>query len=100
MGNAMDETKPGDLRLSADLDNARLLQRLTPRGRHAIRPLRSLLQSGTVEKANRSIPPTDEQRFFLYIPEYAGSRVTATLEEQTVNPRAVYRLSIDPLKAN
>ena len=37
---------------------------------------------------------------FLYVPEYARSRVTADLKEQTVKASAVYRLAMDPAKTN
>ena len=83
----------------ADLEQSRALQKLTPRGRHTLMTLGSLLKSQEVIRADR--PLVDETATsFLFIPEYAGSRVTAKLEEQTVNPRAVYRLTLDPAKAN
>ena len=63
-------------------------------------PLGALLHTDRVEKADRPISDTEQALAFIYIPEYAGSRVTASLDEQTVKPSAVYRLSIDPKKAN
>ena len=84
----------------SDLERSRLLQRLAPRGRYTMLPLGALLQATKVEKADRPIADIEQASAFLFIPEYAGSRVTATLDEQTVKPKAVYRLPIDPKKAN
>ena len=56
--------------------------------------LRSLLMSEQVVKADKAID--DQTSAFLFIPEYAGSRATAELADQTVKPKAVYRLAIDP----
>jgi len=89
-----------DQRSFADFEQARLLQKLTPRGRHTALPLGSLLASESVEKADRPAPDGDQVAAFLFIPEYVGSRVTADLEEQTVKPKAIYRLAVDPAKAN
>jgi hypothetical protein len=80
---------------SLSIEEHRLIQRLTPRGRHTVQPLSALLCSTKIDKADR--PPA---MTFLYIPEYAGSRVTAELDEQTVKSSAIYRLAIDPSKAN
>ncbi len=91
---------PDDLRTFSDLENSRLLQKLTPRGRYIMRPLGTLLLTDRVEKADRPISDVDQAAAFLYVPEYAESRVTAGLDEQTVNPKAVYRLTIDLKKAN
>lgn len=91
---------PNDARMFSDLERSRLLQRLAPRGRYTMLPLGALLQATKVEKADRPIADIEQASAFLFIPEYAGSRVTATLDEQTVKPKAVYRLPIDPKKAN
>ena len=90
----------GDDRTFADIEQARLLQNLTPRGRHELKDLKSLLISDRVQRADK--PALDEIKgaAFLFIPEYAGSRVTADLEEQSVKPNAVYRFPVDPAKAN
>ena len=71
-----------------------------PRGRHATMTLRSLLAVDRVEKADRPTPEPDTAASYLFIPEYAGSRVTTDLDEQTVKPKAVYRFAINPAKAN
>ncbi len=84
----------------AALEHSRLLQKLTPRGRCKSVSLASLLLSEDLERADRPIIPEHERASFLFIPEYAGSRVTADLEEQTVKLKAVYRLVIDSAKAN
>jgi hypothetical protein len=89
-----------DQRTFADFEHARLLQKLTPRGRHSAVSLASLLLNSNVERADRPVPDADQAATFLFIPEYAGSRVTADLDEQTVKPKAVYRFAIDPSKAN
>jgi hypothetical protein len=92
--------EPADSRTFADLEQARVLEKLTPRGRHTRVALGSLLKSGTVVKADRPVSDEEQAASFLFIPEYAGSRVTADLEDQTVKPNAVYRLPVDPAKAN
>lgn len=88
----------GDKRTYAQVEQERLLQKLLPRGRHSMISLGSLLKSEHVVKADKSID--DQTSGFLFIPEYAGSRVTVELAEQTVKPKAVYRLTIDPAMAN
>ena len=84
----------------ADIEGLRLLQRLKPRGRHTSVTLRSLLPADRIEKADKPIAADQGGESFLFVPEYAGSLVTAELDEQTVKPKAVYRLAIDPSKAN
>jgi hypothetical protein len=91
---------PDDLRTFSDLENSRLLQKLTPRGHYTMQPLGTLLHTDRVEKADRPISDVDQTAAFLYVPEYAESRVTAGLDEKTVDLKAVYRLPIDPKKAN
>jgi hypothetical protein len=88
-----------DQRTFLNLEHSRLLQNLTPRGRHTAVSLSSLLLPGSVEKADSPVP-NETAATFLFIPEYAGSRVTVDLEEQTVKPKALYRLPVDPAKAN
>ena len=91
---------PEDSLSFSALEQSRLQQKLTPRGPHKMQPLGALLNADTVERADRPLTETAEPSAFLYVPEYAGSRVTADLDEQTVKPKAVYRLAIDPIKAN
>ena len=91
---------PGEIPSFSAFEQSRLLQKLTPRGRHTMQPLGTLLQTDKIEKADRPIAETGQAAAFLYVPEYAGSRVTADLTEQTVKPSAVYRLVVDPVKAN
>lgn len=82
-----------------DVEKERLVRQLVPRGRHAMMPLGSLLTTERVERADKE-PPQSGSGSYLYVPEYAGSSVTADLDEQTVKPNAVYRLPVDPKKAN
>jgi hypothetical protein len=89
-----------DQRTFADLEHARLLRKLIPRGRHELKALGSLLMSDSIIKADKPIGDEFQAAAFLFIPEYACSRVTTELEKQTVKPNAVYRLSVDPAKAN
>jgi hypothetical protein len=91
---------PEDSLSFSALEQFRLVQKLTPRGRHTMQPLGALLQADSVERADRPVVESRQPSVFLFIPEYAGSRVTADLDEQTVKPNAVYRLALDPLKAN
>ena len=89
-----------DQRTFADLEQARLLRKLMPRGRHELKTLGSLLTSDSIIKADKPIENEARAAAFLFIPEYAGSRVTAELDKQTVKPNAIYRLSVDPAKVN
>jgi len=89
-----------DQRTFAVLAHARLLHNLKPRGRHTAETLGSLLLRPAIKKADTPVSDEDRAATFLFVPEYAGSRVTADLEEQTVRPGAVYRLPVDPAKAN
>lgn len=84
----------------ADVEHARFLEKLAPRGRHTVVSLGSLLLSSRLERADTPVPDEQKAATFLFIPEYASSRITADLEEQTVKPKAVYRLAVDPAKAN
>ena len=89
-----------DHRTFADLERARLLEQLTPRGRHSVTALGSVLTGERVVKADKPVADEDQTSVFLFVPEYAGSRVTADLDEQTVVPKSVYRLCVDPTKVN
>lgn len=89
-----------DRRTFAEFEQDRLLRELMPRGHHQMMALGTLLTSEQVLKADRPAPNEGEATTFLFIPEYARSHVTADLEEQTVKPKAVYRIAIDPEKAN
>lgn len=89
-----------DQRSFAELEQERLLKLLSPRGRHTVTTLGSLLVNERVEKADRPSQDANQTAAFLFIPEYAGSRVTADLAEQTVKPKAVFRMAVEPAKAN
>jgi hypothetical protein len=89
-----------DHRSFAQIEQSRLLRKLMPRGRHVTMTLRSLLAVDRVEKADKPAPEPDTAASYLFIPEYAGSRVTTDLDEQTVKPKSVYRFAINPAKAN
>ena len=89
-----------DARTFADIERERLLADLSPRGRHSLVSLQSLLKTKDVTKADRPLCDENVAAAFLFVPEYSGSRATADLETQTVKPKAVYRLAIDPAKAN
>lgn len=89
-----------DSRTFADLERARVLRELTPRGRLTLVPVGSLLKDDKVIKADRASTDEDATAAFLFVPEYATSSVTADLDSQSVKPKAVYRLTIDPSKAN
>jgi hypothetical protein len=89
-----------DKRTFANIEHGELIKKLTPKGRHVKKSLLSLLFHDRIERADKPLPEDDQTTAFLFVPEYAGSRVTADLEEQTVKPRSVYRLAIDPAQAN
>jgi hypothetical protein len=89
-----------DERTFADIEHGELIRRLTPKGRHEKKSFRSLLAHDRIERADRPFPENDHTTAFLFVPEYAGSRVTADLQEQTVKPASVYRLAIDTTRAN
>lgn len=89
-----------DQRSFMNLEHERLIRKLTPRGRHELKTIRAMLADTRVERADRPLPDDFRGTALLFVPEYAGSRVTADLEEQTVKPRSVYRLVIDGKQAN
>jgi hypothetical protein len=89
-----------DPRSFMNLEHERLIRKLTPRGRHQLKTIRSLLADARVERADRPLPDDFRGTALLFVPEYAGSRATADLEEQTVKARSVYRLVIDAKQAN
>jgi hypothetical protein len=89
-----------DQRTFVDLEHLRLLEKLKPRGRYENAILASLLLGSTTRKADRPIRDVDQGAAFLFVPEHAGGRVTADLDEQAAEPKAVYRLTVDPTKAS
>lgn len=91
---------PDDLREYSQLEREDLLKRLTPRGRFKDTALGDVLTGEKIIKADKPIPEDTTATGYLFVPEYALSRVTADLDDQTVKPRAVYRLPVDTSKAN
>ena len=89
-----------DPRTFANLEQERLVQKLMPRGRFDWVSLGDLLIDRQIQKADRPLRDEDQAASHLFVPEYAGGCVTPDLEEQTVKQQAVYRLSIDPTRAN
>lgn len=89
-----------DWRSFRDLEYERLIRRLTPRGRHTLRTIRSLLVDERVERADRPLSDDRNGNALLFVPEFAAGRVTPDLEQQKVKPRLVYRLTIDREQAN
>lgn len=89
-----------DHRNFLNLEHERLIREMTPRGRYELRTFRSLLADERVERANRPLSDDLAAAVLLFVPEYAGSRVTADLEDQTVKTKSVYRFIIDTTQAN
>lgn len=89
-----------DPRTYSKIESERLLHRLTPRGRHQAISLGELVIDDGIAKADKEICADSHATGYLFVPEYALSRVTTKLEEQTVKPRAVFRVPIDTSKAN
>ena len=89
-----------DTRSYADLENAALLMKLIPRGRYEQALLGDIIGDGKIAKADKPIADDSKATGFLYVPEYAGSRVTADLDSQTVKPQAVYRVPLDTRRVN
>jgi hypothetical protein len=89
-----------DERTYSNIEREQLLKRLTPRGQHTKTPFGEIISDEAISKADEPLSDSNSAIGYLYFPEYAGSRVTAELEEQTVKPRAVYRVPIDTSKAN
>ena len=92
--------KIDDPRSYSDLEQSELLDKLKPYGCYELTELGKLLTEEKIVKADKPISQDSEAPAFLFVPEYAGSQVTDDLEEQTVKPKAVYRLAIDTQKAN
>lgn len=90
----------GDPRSYSDLEKEQLLKRLAPRGRYEETLLGALILDEKIKKADKPLSEDSVATAHLYVPEYAASRVTAELDEQTVKPRAVYRVPINTSKAN
>ncbi len=82
------------------IEAERQTARLIPRGKSELTRLGDILADEKIVKADKPIPAESDVRGYLYFPEYALSRVTDDLEDQTVKPKAVYRLPIDTNKAN
>lgn len=89
-----------DQRSFLDLEHERLIRNLKPRGGRQLKTIRALLADTRVERADRPLPDDFRGTARLFVPEYASSRVTADLEDQTVKSRSVYRLIIDGKQAN
>lgn len=71
-----------------------------PKGRQLRVKIVDLLASKVWSKADKPVAADLEGSAFLFVPEYASSRVTANLEEQTVAPKAVYRFAVDQSKVD
>jgi hypothetical protein len=82
------------------IEQDRLLKKLKPRGNHKTMALGSLLSSENIKKADKPVVEVDQVEAPLFIPEYAGSRVSTDLDEQTVKPKSVYRLLVNSAMAN
>lgn len=87
-------------RTFADLERERLLRHITPKGRHVFSRLDDLLAAREIGKADKPLRADEREGALCFIPEYALSKVASDLDEQSVKPSAVYRLSIDPEKVN
>jgi len=92
--------EPDESSSYADLENAALLKQLMPRGRFERVLFGDVIGSDTIAKADKPVASNSEATGFLYIPEYAGGRVTADLDSQTVQPKAVYRVPLDTRRVN
>lgn len=90
----------GDDRTFATIEREEVIRKLRPKGRYEKKALRNLLVHEKAERGDKPLPQDDKTTAFLLVPEYAGSRVTADLEEQTVKPKSVYRFAVDPGLAN
>lgn len=89
-----------DDRTFETIEREELVRKLLPKGRHEKKPLRDILAHEKVVRADKPLPQDDQTTAFLFIPEYAASRVTADLQEQTVKPACVYRFAVNPTLAN
>lgn len=83
-----------------DVEQVRLVKKLMPRGNYTLVSLGSLLVSEEIKKADKPVDEADDVATPLFIPEFAGSRVSTDLDEQTVKPKSVYRLAVNPVMAN
>ncbi len=83
----------------SDLERRQAIAKLMPKGRHPRIVLAELMIDGLWERADKV---TDDHggAAYVYVPEYATSRVTTRLDEQTVSPKAVRRVAIDAAKVN
>ena len=99
-GPCWDWVNADDTRIYGEIEQAKLLNKLAPRGPYEDVKLGSLMVDEAVTKADKPIPEKSEATRFLYFPEYAGSRVTIDEDESTVKARALYRIPVDTSKAN
>ena len=79
----------------ADVEDAALLKKLMPRGRYEMVPLGEVIGDGKIVKADKPMAEDSKATGFIYVPEYAGSRVTADLDSQTVKLQAVFRVPLN-----
>lgn len=78
-------------------EQIRFTRSLRPKGKSQLLTLGSVIL-GNVQKADKPVPSDNIANAFLYVPEYASSRVTADLSEQSVKPKAVFRVPLDTSK--
>jgi len=83
-----------------DIERRKDIKGLTPRGRHEKTAIRALTINGLIEKADQQLQGIEDATGFLFVPKYPGSLVTTKIEDQTVKPKDVFRISIDVAKAN
>lgn len=91
---------PNDPSTYGSLENVALVKKLIPKGRYELVALGEVIGRGAIVKADKPINDTSEATGFIYIPEYAASRVTADLDLQSVKPKAIYRVPLDTSKVN
>jgi hypothetical protein len=84
-----------DWRTFSVLEAERRLRSLLPRGRFDRVPLRELVKGERIVKADKLRDGEFSPGTSLFIPEYAGSKVTTRFEDQSVKPRAVYCLEVN-----
>lgn len=89
-----------DRRSYSQIEREDRLKRIMPRGRHIEKTLGELIIGEKIIKADKPIDEESKAAAYIFVPEYAGSHVTAELDEQTVKSKAVYRVPIDTTQAN
>lgn len=89
-----------DYRQFVHIEQERTLRKYRPTWKAEDVKLRDVSIDDNVAKANKLDPTALDSGSWLFLPEYAGSRATSILDDQTVKASSVFALQLDSSRVN